>query len=471
MPKQFSFHPSDIDRSAGQLLHQQLYERIRCAVCDGRLLPGARLPSTRSLAVQLGVARGTVDVVYARLTSEGYLTPNGNRGTIVTPGLRLRASRTLPSISSAAARDQSSEEVGLPLQLGLPALDLFPCKPWTGILARHARQLSSLSMVSPNPMGLPALRESIIAYLAVSRGITCTAEQIVVTHGYQDALNLAADLVSVPGDAVWIEDPGYGFSRWALQARELKILPVPVDDEGLQVDYGLTHAPVARLAVVTPAHQFPLGTTLSTPRRHKLLAWAARSGSWILEDDYDCEFHYSGYKPAALKALDVEDRVFYVGSFSKSLLPSLRLGYIVLPRRLAKAARERQELRYRGVSILGQLAVAEFMTEGHFARHLRRMRLHYKARRNALVSALKYQFGDEINLPLRAGGLHMLAHFRNCEDDTGLAERALRLGLKPSSLSGQTMRHDAGRGLLMCFTNVPESKAEDTAIALRRAAE
>lgn len=468
MKKTFSFQSSDLDWTSRQSLHQQLYERIRSAVRDQRLLSGARLPSTRSLAVQLGVARGTVDAVYARLTSEGYLTPNGNRGTVVNPELRLRPSRTLCDVSRAAVR--SSEERWFPLQLGLPALDLFPCKPWTRLFARHVRQLSPAGMVCPDPMGLPALREALVAYLAVSRGISCVPEQIIVTHGYQEALNLAADLVSIPGDKVWIEDPGYGFSRRVLQAREMRIVPVPVDNEGLQVDYGLTRASNARLAVVTPAHQFPLGTTLSNPRRHKLLAWAARSGSWILEDDYDSEFHYSGYKPAALKALDVEDRVFYVGSFSKSLLPSLRLGYIVLPRPMVKIARERQELRHRGVSTLGQLVVAEFMTEGHFARHLRRMRLHYKARRNALASALKNQFCDEIDLPLRAGGLHMLAHFRNCDDDVGFAERALLFGLKPSPLSGQTMQHCAGRGLLMCFTNVPESKAEDIAIALLRAA-
>jgi GntR family transcriptional regulator/MocR family aminotransferase len=279
-------------------------------------------------------------------------------------------------------------------------------------------------MLSPNPMGLPALREAITAYLAVSRGVTCIAEQIIVTYGYQDALNLVCDLVAVPGDEVWIEDPGYGFSRRALEARALKLDPIPIDDEGLRIDYGLTHAPGARLAVVTPAHQFPMGTTLSISRRHKLLAWAAQSGSWILEDDYDCEFHYSGYKPGALKALDVDDRVFYVGSFSKSILPSLRLGYIVVPRRLAAAAKERQELRNRGVFVLGQQAVTEFMNEGHF---------------------------------------------RNCEDDAAFAQRALRLGLRPSSLSGQTVQHDAGSGLLMCFTNVPEGKAEDIATRLRQA--
>jgi GntR family transcriptional regulator/MocR family aminotransferase len=469
MTKRFSFQPSDLDRASEQSLHQQLYERVRGAVRDGRLRSGTRIPSTRSLAVQLGVARGTVDTVYARLASEGYLTPSGNRGTIVTPGLRVRASPPLPAASVALARTLT--EPWFPLQLGLPALDLFPSKPWTRVLARHARQLSSAGMVCPEPMGLMLLREALAAYLAVSRGITCIAEQIVVTHGYQDALNLACDLVTVSGDEVWVEDPGYGFSRRALQARELKIVPVPVDDEGLQVDYGLKHAHAARFAVVTPAHQFPLGTTLSTSRRRKLLQWAARSASWILEDDYDCEFHYSGYKPAALKALDADDRVFYAGSFSKSLLPSLRLGYIVLPRSLSKPARERQELHYRGVPTLEQLAIAEFMTEGHFARHLRRMRLHYKARRNALVSALKHQFGDEIELPLRAGGLHLLARFRDCDDDAGFAERALRLGLKPSPLSGQTMRHDAGRGLLMCFTNVPESKSEEIAVSLRHAAE
>ncbi|MET3667462.1 PLP-dependent aminotransferase family protein [Caulobacter sp. 1776] len=452
-----------IDRGSEQSLHGQLYDRIHVAIREGRLPPGARLPSTRSLSIQLGVARGTIDAVYARLAGEGCLIAQRHSGTIVAPGFRAAAD------TSVAPPRANAAEPWLPLQLGLPALDLFPRKPWTRILARQARQLPIDEMIAPAAMGLPALREAIAAYLAVSRGVTCGVDQIVVTHGFQDALNLTVDLVLAMGDTVWIEDPGYGFVQQTLSARGMAIAPVPVDEEGLCVDQGRAEAPAAKLAIVTPAHQFPLGITLSPARRHALLTWAAEAGGWILEDDYDCEFHYSGHKPAALKAMDVDRRVFYAGSFSKSLLPSLRLGYLVVPPQLAEAARTAQQLRHRGVAMFEQLAVAEFMRQGHFARHLRRMMVRYKARRNALVAALERQFGDRIVLTHRAGGLHVLGRFPGLGDDADLARRALKHGLKPSPLSGQYLKPGPDQGLLMSFTNVPEEKADEVAATLSRA--
>ena len=449
-----------VDRASALPLHDQLYERIHGAIRDGRLAPGARLPSTRSLSTQLGVARGTIDGVYARLAGEGCLTARRPGGTIVSPSFRS------PSSAPRAPRPQPSSEPWSPLQLGLPALDLFPRKTWTRILARQARQLPIDDMVAPDPMGLPALREAIAAYLAVSRGVTCDARQIVVTHGYQDALNLTVDLVLAMGDTVWIEDPGYGFVQRTLSARLMTVAAAPVDEEGLDVDQARAKAPEAKLAIVTPAHQFPLGVTLSPARRRALLAWAAEADRWILEDDYDCEFHYSGHKPAALKTMDVDQRVFYAGSFSKSLLPSLRLGYLVLPPHLVDAARTAQQLRHRGVAMFEQLAVAEFMRQGHFARHLRRMAVCYKARRNALVAALERGFGDRVALTHRAGGLHVLGRFPGLGEDVELARRAALAGLKPSPLSGQYMTPGADQGLLMSFTNIPEDRADQVAAAL-----
>jgi len=449
-----------IDRTSSLPLHDQLYERIHGAIHDGRLAPGARLPSTRSLSIQLGVARGTIDGVYARLAGEGRLIARRPGGTIVSPSFRA------PPDKPAAPTSQPSSEPWLPLQLGLPALDLFPRKTWTRILARQARQLPIDEMVAPDPMGLSALREAVVAYLAVSRGIACDPQQIVVTHGYQDALNLTVDLVLTMGDTVWIEDPGYGFVQRTLRARSMTIAAVPVDEEGLDVEWAWAKAPQAKLAIVTPAHQFPLGVTLSPARRRALLAWAAEADRWILEDDYDCEFHYSGHKPAALKTMDGDQRVFYAGSFSKSLLPSLRLGYLVLPPQLVDAARTAQQLRHRGVAMFEQLAVAELMRQGHFARHLRRMAVCYKARRNALVSALERRFGDGIALTHRAGGLHVLGRFPNLGDDFELAQRAARAGLRPTPLSGQYLTPGVDRGLLLSFTNVPEDRADQIVASL-----
>ncbi len=468
MPKPVPQEQVRIDRRSAAPIHQQVYDRIRTAIAEGRLTPGGRLPSTRSLAIQLGVARGTVDTAYARLAGEGYITGRGQSGTIVSPALRANIlptsapSKPLPAIAEPA-------QPLLPFRMGLPALDLFPRKLWSRLAVREARRLSKASLAYPDPLGLPALREAIASYLAVSRGIACRPDQIVVTGGYQAALNLVAGLLLAPGDNVWFEDPGYGFARDALQSLSMRLAPVPVDGEGLLVAHGERYFLGARLAVVTPAHQSPLGVCLSLPRRLALLAWAAKAGSWILEDDYDCEFHYSGHKPPALKSIDGADRVFYAGSFSKTLFPGLRLGYLVLPSFFIAKAASACRVQHRGEAGFGQVIVAAFIADGHFARHLRRMRLHYKARRQALADALTAAFGDDIGLSLPPGGLHILARFPNHGDDMALAKRALRHGLQPSPLSAQSIKHEAGQGLLMSFTNIPEKSAPEIAALLRRA--
>ncbi|HEX2761140.1 MAG TPA: PLP-dependent aminotransferase family protein, partial [Rhizomicrobium sp.] len=249
----------------------------------------------------------------------------------------------------------------------------------------------------------------------------------------------------------------------------LRIAPIPVDDEGLCVDHARRYFPRARLAVVTPAHQSPLGVCLSLPRRQALLEWAAQQDAWILEDDYDCEFHYSGRKPPALKSIPGGSRVFYAGSFSKTLFPGLRLGYLVLPPAFVEATDRLCRRLHRGAAGFEQAVVAAFMTEGHFARHLRRMRTQYQARRQALADALVRQFGGDIQFSLSPGGLHILARFPHHHGDTDLADRALRHGLQPSALSLQSIRHDAGHGLLMSFTNIPEKAAPGIAARLRKA--
>jgi GntR family transcriptional regulator/MocR family aminotransferase len=459
--------PVRIDRRSLQSIHQQLYDRIRAAIAGGQLAPGERLPSTRSLAAQLGVARGTVDAAYGRLMGEGYLVGRGQAGTIVSPHLRMpKPASPAGEASPAVDRDMAAP---LPLRMGLPALDLFPRTLWSRLAAREARRFSSINLPYPDPMGLAALRDAITGYLAVSRGIACEPAQIVITHGYQAALNLTAALLLKPGDLVWLEDPGYRFARLALQALPQRIAPIPVDSEGLCVDHARRYFPRARLAVVTPAHQSPMGVSLSLPRRQSLLAWAADQDAFVLEDDYDCEFHYSGHKPPALKSIPGGERVFYAGSFSKTLFPGLRLGYLVLPPAFVGATRDLCRRLHRGEAGFEQGVVAAFITQGHFARHLRRMRTHYQARRQALAEALVRQFGGDIQFSLSPGGLHILARFPGHRSDVDLAERALRQGLEPTPLSPQSIRHDAGQGLLMSFTNVSEKAAPGIAARLRKA--
>ncbi len=471
--------PAALDRGTAAPLAGQLYQRIRAAIADGRLAGGDRLPSARGLAVQLGVARGTVDAAYARLAGEGYLLARGPAGTIVSPDLRSGVGVPAPEAPDHTAAPTPDPVVApaglvLPFRVGLPALDMFPRTVWARLTARAARRLGNTGLAYPDPAGLPVLREAIAAYLAVSRGLACRPTQVVVTGGYQAAIGLLARLLLRAGDRVWFEEPGYYLARRALEAAAAAIVPVPVDEFGLDVDAAQARSPDARLAVVTPAHQSPLGVALSLPRRQALLAWAAAAGAWIVEDDYDSEFHYVGGKLPALKSLDAADRVIYVGSFSKTLFPGLRLGYLVLPAALVGAVTEAMWLTNHGEPWLAQSVVAEFMSGGNFARHLRQMRGLYAARRAALADALGAAFGPRLQLALRPGGLHLLARFPagasvGDDSDTAMVRRALARGLAPTALSTQFI--DAGRaqGLLLGFTNIPADQAGAMAEALRQA--
>jgi GntR family transcriptional regulator/MocR family aminotransferase len=450
-------------------LQEQLYRRIRDAIVAGRLAPGDRLPATRALAGELGIARGTVDAVYARLAGEGYLLARGPAGTIVSPALRLggprpRAREIAPAPTTAAAAPPP-----LPFQMGLPALDLFPRALGARLTARAARRLGGATLAYPHPAGLPALRAALASYLAVSRGVAAEPAQVIVTGGYQPALSLLARLLLRPGDAVWFEEPGYFLARQALCAAGGRLVPVPVDGDGLDVARAAARAPDARLAVVTPAHQSPLGVALSLARRQALLAWAETAQAFVLEDDYDSEFHYVGRKLPALKSLDAADRVIYAGSFSKTLFPALRLGYLVVPRSLVAAITEALRISAHGEPLLGQQVAADFMAEGHFARHLKRMRGLYATRRAALAGALGDSFGDRVELSLQPGGMHLLLRLRAAGSDVALARRAAAQGLAPTPLSPHYLGRRRVQGLLLGFTNVPEPSAARRADALRRA--
>ena len=452
------------DRRSPTPLHRQLYDRIRAAIAEGRLSPGERVPSARSLAAQLGVARGTIDLAYARLSGDGILLGRGQQGTIVTAAIPVAR----PAPARAPATRDPRDSI-LPFQLGLPALDLVPRKLWSRLVVREAKRTMGAGLAYPDAMGLPALRQAIASYLAVSRGIACGPDRIAITSGYQGALDLVARLVLKRGDTIWYEDPGYGFAREALIHLGMRLGFVPVDEEGLNVAHGRRFFPRARLAVVTPAHQAPLGVTLSLARRQALLAWASAARAFVLEDDYDCEFHYSGFKPAALKSLDGDDRVFYAGSFSKTLFPALRLGYLVVPAQfMDETARWCRDVG-RGHAALEQAALASFLAEGHFARHLSRMRLNYKSRRAAMAEALGTAFGDDISFDLPAGGLHIIARFPNHGADKALSARAARHGLATGPLSAQSVKYKAGEGLLLSFTNIPEKDADALAARLKRA--
>jgi GntR family transcriptional regulator/MocR family aminotransferase len=451
-------------------LYRQVYEHIRTAIRTGQLRPGDRLPSSRSLAERFGTARGTMDTAYAILAGEGYLVGRGPAGTIVSAELDTRSiadTEERPRIASPALR--SAVTTPRPFQLGLPALDAFPRKVWSRLVARHSRAFTAADMAYPDPAGYAPLRQAIAAYLATSRGVRCTPMQILITSGYQDALNLVAGVLLRRGDKVWLEDPNYPPTGEALKAVGATLVPIRVDADGLRVSDGRAHARRASLAVVTPSHQSPLGVALSLPRRLDLLSWASAAGAWIIEDDYDSEFRYVGRPLPALKSLDRDDRVLYAGTFSKVLYPSLRLGYLVVPEPLVADFARSNRLRHLGHAMLEQHVVANFMAAGYFARHLKRMRALYAARRRALADGLSKVFGGRIAVDLKPGGMHLIARFGPGVSDVKLAQLALAGGFSAEALSRRAMKHACGQGLLLGFTNITELDALDTCRSLHRA--
>jgi len=444
----------------GGPLHRQIYDYFRTAITAGQLRGGDRLPSARTLAHQLAVARGTVDAAYGMLAGEGYVISRRPSGTIVSPGLpgMARAAAARKPRPRPAATDGP---IGAPkpFQLGLPAVDAFPRKLWSRLLARQGRELSAADMGYPEHAGYRPLREAIAAYLAVARGILCDARQVVITPGYQGALDAISRVLLRREDRVWFEDPCYHLARAALERAGITLVPIRVDSDGLRVNDGVAHARDARLAIVTPSHQAPLGVALSLPRRLALLAWASEVGAYVVEDDYDGEFRYTGRPLPALKSLDRADRVLYAGSFSKVLFPGLRLGYLVLPEELVETFSGAILSRSAGASTFEQRVVATFMREGYFARHLKRMRSLYAARRQALADALSVVFGDRLAVDLEPGGMHLVARLSGDVRDTDLARKAQAAGFAVDVLSSRAIKYQREGGLLLGFTNIPEAEA------------
>ncbi|SDX07860.1 GntR family transcriptional regulator / MocR family aminotransferase [Variovorax sp. YR634] len=463
-----------LDRAKETPLFRQIYERYRSAIEQGTLRPGDRVASARSLAGELGVARGTVETAYNQLMGEGYFSSRGQAGTVVSPSLPLhRAARREPRRTDARASGDALKQPGEPppMQLGIPALDAFPRKLWSRLTARRARATNAADMFYGDPCGYPPLREAIAAYLLVSRGVSCHASQVLVTGGYRASLALVARTLLKKDDRVWIEDPGFPPTQEVLRAASQRTVPVPVDEDGLVVARGLRKAPKARMAVVTPSHQAPLGVSMTLSRRLQLLEWASQANAWIVEDDYDGEYRYAGAPLPALKSLDGHDRVLYAGSFSKVLYPGLALGYLVVPESLRARFEEAARTWSNGSPQITQAVVADFMREGHFSRHLKKMRLLYARRRAMLVAGLLKAFGDTVRVDLRSGGMHLIARFDGRrEGDVALARRAQQAGLNCQPLSARGVAGPADQGLLMGFTNIATAAEANRLAAKLRAA-
>jgi GntR family transcriptional regulator/MocR family aminotransferase len=454
---------SPLDPTAAAPFYRQIYDRFRGAIAGGLLKPGDRIPAARALAEELGLARGTIEAAYSLLAAEGYIQARGQAGTVVTPGQkpRLPVASALPAPPVGIAAPGFRPDSILPFQMGLPALDAFPRKIWARLGARCARAMQPSDMAHPPILGLPRLRAEIAAYLQVSRGIDCSASQVFVTSGYRDTLQLIAHALLKAGDRVWVEDPGYPPTRELLERLHMAAVPVPVDREGLVVADGLKAAPRARAAVVTPGHQSPLGVSLSLPRRTALLDWAARNKAWIVEDDYDGEYRYVSRPLPALKSLDRDGRVLYAGTFSKVLLPSLRLAYLVVPPAQVERFEEIIQAFTAGSPEFTQAIVAAFMTQGHFARHIQRMRKLYGERREAGTAGLASVLGKHVRIDMQPGGMHLILRLQGRRSDRRLAARMREDGLYAEALSEWAVDSEGGPALLLGFTNIASRGAAE----------
>jgi GntR family transcriptional regulator/MocR family aminotransferase len=444
-----------VDRSAGTPLHQQVYDGYREAILRGDLLPGQKIPSSRELAFEIQVSRFPVLHAYDQLLAEGYFESHIGSGTFISAtlpeqmmssdrqayGLEAALSGSRPVARRTMLYPRFAPEAHVrgwgAFGVHQPAFDQFPFQIWSSLVARHSRNPHASAFHNINPLGSERFREEICAYLRTSRAVKCDPAQIMVVSGSQQALDITARVLLDPGDSVLVEEPGYGLERVLLAASGCRLKLVPVDNEGMDVTQGIRLNCGAKAAFVTPSHHYPMGSTMSATRRLLLLNWAQSSGAWIIEDDYDSEYRFDTRPIASLQGLDVNSRVIYIGTFSKILFPSLRIGYIVIPRDLVDHFVSVRFAMDIFPPYLYQEVLADFMSLGHFGRHIRKMRQVYSARRSALIDCLHAECGDKLPVHGAAAGMHVTVTLPDGFDDQAIAARAAceRLWLWPLSPS------------------------------------
>jgi GntR family transcriptional regulator / MocR family aminotransferase len=442
----------ELDRSAKTPLGEQIRKGITAAIESGVLAPRARLPSWQDLAAQLGVARGTVRSAYEKLSAAQLIVASRATGTHVAdrPSVSIRQEEA-PDPGSFIEMYQELTTGPAIFQMGVPAQEAFPAKLFARIRSRAVRAESSAPAIYPDPRGELELRREIAGYLAIARGIECSLSQIIVTAGFSGGLGLTLRALGLEGRKAWVEDPGFPFTRRGLELARLSLAPIPVDADGIDVDHGLRHEPNAAMAVVTPGQQAPLGSTLSLARRLRLLDWAAQEGVWIIEDDYLSELQLKGRAAPALASLDRAGRVIHIGSFSKTLTPSLRLGFVVVPLPLASRFAETAACLAPAPGPSVQLATAAFMRDGHYMRHLRRTKRVYAAQRDALVKYLQPRARDIV-----VAGLAVLLRLPDGAPDHAIARETLSFGLAPAPLSlWHASPASARSGLLLGVATAP----------------
>ena len=479
-----------IDPTLKSPLHMQVCDSLRRAITEGQLAAGTQLPSSRDLAELIQVSRNTVLNALDQLIAEGYLETHERQGTFVTSQL---PEGFLHSPQGQAARPAEHPE---PLRLsahgqrmagvkphqirqgnahniftnGIPALDHFPFELWAKLTARHYRY-SPVSLFDETipAAGYEPLREAVAEHLRVARSVVCDAEQVIITSGSQQGFYLTANLLLDPGDQVWMEEPGCMGPRAAFLSCGATLIPVPVDAQGTNVEAGIERAPQARLAYINPSHHYPLGVTMSLSRRYRLLQWAAEHQSWIMEDDYDSEFRYVGRPLPSVQGQDTHGLMIYIGTFSKTLFPGLRLGYMVVPKPFARQFAAARAVIDKYPHIINQMVLADFIAEGHFYRHLRKMRRLYNQRRMAMIDLLQRELGDFITLGPADTGMHICGYLPENIADHAVAASAARRGIEVLPLSDFYIGDEKRSGLILGYTAIPEAHMEAGTALLKQA--
>ena len=473
-----------INKQPGKTLNSQLYEQIKNGIYRGMLRAGDRLPSSREMGSQMGISRNSVLRVFEQLTMEGVFETRPGAGTFVSAGADMLAkSKTqLPAATEKPAhiiacpygmnnafKGHTSElEPAVPFQVSVPMLPEFPFAAWARVSAAVHRQMNKLHLGYDDAQGYLPLRQALAGHLRISRSINCDPENIIIVNSSRQALHLAAELLLNKDDECWMEDPGYPGARSAMSRFGAKVCDIPITGEGIDIEYAMRHHPNGRLVYVTPSHQFPMGSTLSLSQRIKLLNHAAGKNMWIIEDDYDSEFRYNGRPIPALQGIDTNGNVIYLGTLSKVLLPALRLGYIVLPTAaltrqfaVAKSAIDGQ------INIITQATIAAFITQGHFARHIRRMRVLYKKAQDDLVNLINLHLPGKLTLIPVDAGMHLLAWLPPDIDAVTVAAQAKRQGLIIHALSQYGTRFNHKNGLILGFAGFGYSEMEKAVLVLK----
>jgi GntR family transcriptional regulator / MocR family aminotransferase len=470
--------PMELDPGSETPLYRQISMWFQRAILTGQLQPGQRVPSTRALAKALSISRIPVLSAYELLIAEGYFQPFVGAGTCVSLSIPDAAFRpqleALPNgmtvdtgstarraVSRRAAGMEGSPQAWLDRCRGCTNLDHFPIETWSKLMSRHVRKISRDIMGYGDPLGYEPFREAVAEYLGAFRAVKCDASQVMVTTGAQQGLLISALSLLDPSDEVWVEEPGYPGTHQALKAAGARLVPVPVDAQGLNVERGIQMARRARAAFVTPSHQFPLRLTLSAARRIELLSWAARAGAWIVEDDYDSEFRFSGNPLASLQGIDTEGRVIYVGTLTKVMFPTLRLGYLVMPKDLTRDfINVRNATDTFSTSVLYQMAMTDFIREGHFSRHIKRTRTVYMERRRALTAAIAARADGLLEVVGDDAGMFIVAMLPPGVDEMEVISRARQVGIRLNALSECYVTPPLRGGIQLDYANIdPQDNA------------